>query len=125
MSTHLSNNRLANSNLFEHLPIFIFIPLFYESNNPMFFFIFSHPFLTLCTSHKIISTNNHPYVIARDGNGAGQGRVSLSHTHLRKKKFNHIPIPKLNSYQIFVPSPSPPGNEYNLVLIPVPVFLLL
>ena len=35
------------------------------------------------------------------------------------KKLIHIPIPKPNGYQTFFPSPSPPGNGYNLVPIPV------
>jgi len=39
------------------------------------------------------------------------------------KKF--IPIPKPNGYQTFVSSPSPPSNEYMLVPIPIPIFLLL
>ena len=38
------------------------------------------------------------------------------------KKFIIIPILKPNGYQTFVSSPSPPGNGYNLVPIPVPVF---
>jgi len=65
------------------------------------------------------------WVIGRDGNGAGRGRVSLSHTHPCRKKLILIPIPKSNRYQTFVPFSSSPSNGYNLVLIPVPIFLLL
>ena len=62
-----------------------------------------------------------PFVPFKDGNGARQGRVSLSYTHSHKK-FILIPKPKSNGYQTFVSSPSRSGNGY--ILVPIPVSLL-
>ena len=41
------------------------------------------------------------------------------------KQFILIPIPKSNGYSSFISPSSPPGNEYNLVPIFIPVSLLL
>jgi len=64
-------------------------------------------------------------VLFMDGKGARRGGDEFRYPILvPSKKFIFIPIPKPNKYQTFVSFLSPPGNEFILILILVPTFLL-